>query len=644
MGWQSHRYGHMVQEYYVARVRKIFEERRKERAAIRTRREALKLQERLRRDFAAIFGPWPARTPLRPRMTGVVEARGYRIEKLLIESRPSFLVSANLYIPSGLRAPAPAVLAACGHTNEGKAAGTYQTFVQGLVQKGFVVLIYDPIGQGERIQYPDREGRSALGLCAEHNMLGGQQILLGDWFGSWRTWDGIRCLDYLLTRPEVDPARVGMTGNSGGGTLTGWVSANEDRLCMSAPGSWVTSIRSNVENELSCDIEQMPPGFLERGLDHSDCFLVHAPRPVIVLSQQRDFFDVRGARAAFLELQRMYRLLGAADHVRHFIGPQTHGYGKPLREAMYGFFLRHAGQQGSAREPRILVRSEAELQAAPGGSVANAGSRRVLEFTRERADALREKRKRLGPEQVAKEVGRLLAVPVRQGVPAYRILRPAVVKDELWHGYAVETEPGIQAVVTMVCPDRQEQFAVPAEKACTLLVPHTDAAEDLGNRRIRGMLRGGGRLFAVDPRGIGQSMSRACSGSDFFNPYDCDYHFNSLGQMLQEPYQGRRVFDVLRTLDWLYSCGYRDVCLFGRGLGALTALFAGLLEPRVRRITLAHVPPSYDALTRPPVQQWPHSALVFGFLKTLDLPDCHRALGARLRVIAPWNARMKTGA
>src|SRR6185312_4374268 len=175
---------------------------------------------------ARCFGPLPPRTPLNARVTGSLERGAYRVEKVLFESRPGFPVAANLYLPAGT-GKRPAVVGACGHWPDGKAALQYQAFAQGLARQGYVVLIFDPIGQGERLQYPDANLRGTLppGGVAEHLRAGAQMQLVGEFLGTWMAWDGIRALDYLLTRPEVDPTRVGVTGNSGGGTQTSWLCA-----------------------------------------------------------------------------------------------------------------------------------------------------------------------------------------------------------------------------------------------------------------------------------------------------------------------------------------------------------------------------------------------------------------------------------
>ncbi|MBM3211835.1 hypothetical protein FJZ33_06440, partial [Candidatus Poribacteria bacterium] len=271
----DNRYQHIVQEYYVNefRDRRLF--LREIDRNIKTKSNLARYQELAQKTINLAFSPIPRKTPLKPKITGVIQRQNYRIEKVVFESRPKCFVTANLYIPDNLEKPAPGVIAPCGHSEDGKASAIYQGFCQRLVRSGFVVLIYDPFNQGERDQYALLSERDSVkSCCPAHNMMGKQLELLGEFFGMWRVWDGIRALDYLLTRKEVDPSQIGLTGNSGGGTLTTWLWAVEERFTMAAPGCFVTTFLHNLENELPADCEQYPPGVVGAGLEMSDFFIV----------------------------------------------------------------------------------------------------------------------------------------------------------------------------------------------------------------------------------------------------------------------------------------------------------------------------------------------------------------------------------
>jgi len=250
------RFPRMVQEFFVRSVRRIETQANERRAGLKSRTDAEAYVHDVREKIQQSFGPWPEKTPLKPRITGTVERDAYKIENIIFESRPNFLVTANLYIPKGRAFPLPGVVGTCGHSATGKMISVYQSFAQGLARQGYVVLIYDPIGQGERLQYPDENLKSKVGVgVREHLYAGNQQFLVGEFIGSWRAWDGIRALDYLLSRGEVDPRHVGVTGNSGGGTMTTWLAGVERRWTMAAPSCFVTTFRRNTENELPAAVE-----------------------------------------------------------------------------------------------------------------------------------------------------------------------------------------------------------------------------------------------------------------------------------------------------------------------------------------------------------------------------------------------------
>ena len=321
------RFPRMVHEYFVKEVRQVEQNAITRRLSLRSKSDAENYIQEVREKIQQCFGPWPEKTPLNAKISGIVERDSYRIEKIIFESRPGFPVTANLYIPKGLKFPLPAVVGTCGHSANGKAASAYQSFSQGLARMGYIVLIFDPMGQGERLQYIDDELKPRHGFGTdEHLYVGTQMVLTGESLFSWFGWDGIRALDYLWTRPEVDPKYIGVTGNSGGGTQATWLCGVDSRFTMAALSCFVTTFRHNLENELPADCEQYPPGALALGLDHEDFIAAMAPKPVILLGQEKDFFDVRGIEESFKRLKYLYKLLGAEENIQLFIGPDYHCY------------------------------------------------------------------------------------------------------------------------------------------------------------------------------------------------------------------------------------------------------------------------------------------------------------------------------
>ncbi|HZB25177.1 MAG TPA: acetylxylan esterase [Vicinamibacterales bacterium] len=637
------RFPRMVQEFFVARENEIHRARVKRLAALRTKADAEAYVEAVRGRIRECFGPLPVRTPLNPRVTKVVERDAYRIENVLFESRPGFLVSANLYVPKGRRFPLPGVVASCGHSDNGKAIAAYQSFCQGLARQGYVVLIFDPIGQGERMQYVDANWKPTRGSgTREHNYAGIQQVLVGEHFWAWRAWDGIRALDYLTSREEVDGRHLGITGNSGGGTMTTWLCGVEPRWTMAAPSSFVTEFRRNMENELGADIEQCPQKALALGLDHEDFLAALAPKPVIILAKEKDYFDVRGNEAAYRRLKQLYALLGAEGNVAYFAGPTYHGYSQENREAMYRWFNRCTKVSDATTEPSLALEEEGTLLCTPQGQVAALKSRPIHAFTAAQSRALASRRPPADGALLHAKVTAVLRLPARSGSPEFRILRPLPDRTyPLRHAlpYMVETDPGVHAIVYKLTKEPLLSRPPRDVDAAILYVSHESADEELRNERlVRDLLEAdaGAAFYACDVRGVGESEPQTTSVTDR-GEYSTDYFYSSHANMLDYPYLGQRTFDVLRVLDWLNAAGHTRVHLAARGQGALPAAFAALLSAAVTKVTLKNALSSYAEVAEATDYRWPLSALPAGVLGSFDLPDCYRELRKKnLVLLEPW--------
>ena len=630
------RFPRMVQEFYVRRVREETGKSDKIRGSLQSKSDAELYVKTIRHHIRASFGPEPERTPLNARITGVLERDGYRVEKLVFESRPGFLVTANLYVPTGRDKPMPGVIGTCGHSSNGKAEAAYQSFSQGLARMGYVVLIYDPIGQGERLQYVNDDLRSTVGVgVREHLYAGNQQFLVDEFIGSWRAWDGIRALDYLLTREEVDPNHIGVTGNSGGGTMTTWLCGLESRWTMAAPSCFVTTLRRNLENELPADTEQCPPRCIDLGVDHVDCLIAMAPKPVVILAKEKDYFDVRGARRAFEQLKHVYRLLGAEDQVKFFVGPTYHGFSQENREAMYGWFNRATGIQQSSPEADIKLEKDEDLQCVETGQVASLGSKTVFHFTAAKANDLKQQRPELSANAIRRKLADCLALPAKPVAPYYRILRPRGSRGYPHPHvttYVIESEPGAQVVVYRLGQERHYSRPKSEVKDAVLYVSHHSADEELrSDDWVRGLVPSDlsqKAFYACDVRGIGESKPDTCGENSFLQPYGNDYFYAIHGIMLNRPYVGQKTLDVLQALRWLEQAGHEQVHVVAKGWGTLPAAFAALYSEKVTSVTLKDGIDSFHSIATSKEYDWPLSGFVPGMLKALDLPDCYTLLKA----------------
>lgn len=645
------RFPRMMQEWLVNQVAASQALGNKRRDALKSEADAKAYVELVRGLIRESFGPEPEKTPLNARVTSITERETYRIEKVVFESRPGFLVTGNLYVPKGKEGPMPAVVGTCGHSLNGKAETAYQSFCQGLARMGYVVLIYDPIGQGERFQYIKDEGAKGLksrygGSVSEHIQCGNQQGLVGEFFGAWRAWDGVRALDYLLSRPEVDPKHVGVTGNSGGGTMTTWLCGVESRWSMAAPSCFVTTFLHNAENELPADTEQCPPQVLALGLDHSDFLAAMAPKPVIVLAKERDFFDARGSEESYERLKKLYTLLGAPDHVKLFIGPTYHGYTQENREAMYQFFNKTTGVSDAQTEPALTIEKDPELWCAPKGQVSELKSKTVMEFTAEAAAVLSGKRGKLDGAALVPAMKKALRLAEVQGASPYRILRSAGSRGYPSKSsccYAVETEPGILSFVTRLFDEALTSRLPRGQKRAVLYIAHHSAdAELVSEPLVQDLIAAekDAAFFACDPRGIGESKPNTCGVDQFLKPYGSDYFYAAHGLMLDRPVLGQRVEDVLRVIELLTANGHEEIHLAGRGWGAIVAAIAACLAAPVKQVTLKNALSSWTDVATTADYKWPFAMLPHGVLNHFDLPDCYELLATKkaLKNIDPWGA------
>ena len=175
-----------------------------------------------------------------------------------------------------------------------------------LVEKGFIVLAYDPIGQGERLQYPDLvTGKSTIGSATqEHSYAGVQTLLTGSSLSDYFIWDGIRAVDYLCSRKEVDSGRIGITGRSGGGAQAAMIAACDDRILAAALENYVTNFKRLFQAIGPQDAEQNPWFGIAKGIDHADFIHARAPKPTLIISTTNDYFSIQGARETFNEVKK----------------------------------------------------------------------------------------------------------------------------------------------------------------------------------------------------------------------------------------------------------------------------------------------------------------------------------------------------
>jgi cephalosporin-C deacetylase-like acetyl esterase len=649
-------YQEMVSQYLLAQIDAVTAQRQTRRDAIHSAADLQPWQDHIRGAFLASIGGLPdVKTPLQPRLTGELQRDGYVVRKLIFESQPELYVTANLYVPTTSKGPFPAVLAANGHSTNGKAYANYQHVYIGLVRQGYVVLTWDNIGQGERYQLWDFIGDHSRGRDNgnEHGMIGIPEYLLGQSLAREMIWDGIRALDYLASLPEVDPTRIGMTGNSGGGTLTTYISMLDPRIKAASIVTYITSFRKKVEartDDSESDPEQDLFGPLAAGVDHTELVGLIAPRPVLIGAALRDFFPIAGTRATFAELQGLYARAGAPERIDMVAFDHEHMYSQPLREATTAWFNRWLkGENGAVHEPPITVEDDRTLNCTPTGQVATslggqtlAGLQRA-ELRRLEADLTARRRSSEFKPTLAARIRRQLVLAAAPPEPSARPAGQAEAGDLVIEKLLVEPEPGIVLPLRIV---KAKQAA--GRLRSVLYLRDRDGSGD--DPALYEALARAGRLVAVaDVRGFGETKS-PLNVRDRKLPYyharggtDADQTYAAF--LLGRPMLGLRVGDALAVLHVLRARPDvlpEQVIVAGRGWAGLIAAFAGAVDGQTAGVAAEGAPVSYAGALRTDNYALPVSQLLPGVLKEFDLQDVYGSLAPKpLLLLNPVNAETR---
>ncbi len=574
-------------------------------------------------------GLFPEKTPLNARLTGEVKKDGYRIENIIYESLPGFYVTASLFIPDNLKGPAPAILFCSGHSTEVYRKQSYQLPLLNLVKKGFVVLAIDPLGQGERLQYFNPEtGKSILGgSTREHSYPSVQTALIGQPVARYFTWDGIRGIDYLVSRKEVDAQRIGVHGISGGGTQTAYISALDERVTASAPACYITSFRRLMESIGVQDGEQNFYRGILNGIDHGDFIVVRAPKPTLIMATTHDFFNIQGTRETYEEVKKVYTILGKPDNMELVEDDYGHGYTKIIREGMYAFFQKHLNNPGPFEEEKVEYLTEKELQKTPTGQLATSlKGETVFSLNRSEAgkyiDELEESRKELGahlqkiPAQARHLSGykkpSLFDNPVFTG----RIQKEGYVVEK----YFVKGEGDYVLPYLLFIPEKKNGNAV------IYLHPEGKAGMVKEEDEMAFLLHNGFTLLAPDLPGTGELGGGALKGDAYID--NVSYNLWYTAMLIGRSIVGVQASDVVK-LSYLLrqSHGVTDVYGVAREEMSPLLLHAAAFDSVISRVALINPYSSYRSFVenRFYTPRFVYS-LVPGALTGYDLPDLAASL------------------
>jgi cephalosporin-C deacetylase-like acetyl esterase len=628
-------YKEMVEE---AEVR--FDARESKVASLATANDWKEYQQEVKLKLAQIIGPFPEKTPLNPEITGVIKKDDYTVEKLIYESQPGFYVTAALFLPNNRKGKAPAIVYCSGHSDLGFRSDTYQTKIINLVKKGFVVLAFDPLGQGERMQYPDDEGKWSRigGSTHEHSYAGAQSFINGNSLAKIMIWDGIRSVDYLLTRPEVDPQRIGMTGRSGGGTQTAYIAAFDDRIVAAAPEAYITRMETLLKTRGPQDAEQNLPGFVAKELDLADYLVARVPKPTLIISTSRDFFSIEGARDTYHELQRAYRAMGKPENISMSEDDAPHASTSKNREAMYAFFQQHLQNPGDSQDEEVEVFKPEELWATSTGEImTDRECKNVFDLERELAQqqksALVQDRQSFDPEEVRSNA---------KGLSGFE--GPAEAKEIHFAGQYQRDGYRVQKYL-MIGERHVSPFLLflpnepRADEAVVYFHPDGKSAEAGSGGEIESLVRQGLTVLAADVAGTGELGPAYLRGDSQID--GVSFNTWSGGILLDKSILARQAEDMVSMVHYLKNSSEKDISVTALAHATLAPalLHAAAFEPAIERTVLVEPLFSYaDLLNHEFYDARWIPAAVNGAMKSYDLADLAASLPSQnLLLINPQN-------
>jgi cephalosporin-C deacetylase-like acetyl esterase len=585
-------------------------------AEIHSVADAERRKQWVRKTFLSLIGGLPDYNgPLNPRITSSIQSENYVIDKVIFESLPGFYVTANLYRPSR-PGRYPGVLLQAGHTQEGKPEG--QRLATNLALKGFVVLAFDPIGQGEREQTYDRQvDRPLAGWSVpEHIQAGAQNILIGESLARYFIWDAKRALDYLVSRPEVDPERLGAVGCSGGGALTTFIGALDPRVKAVAPACFVNSYRVLFTGP-DPDSEMSPPNILFSGLDMGDYIELSAPTPWLILATDGDYFTPAGARLVYEEARRWFGLYGAEDKLRFFIGPGPHGTPLETREAMYEWMIRWLKDgKGDFHEQPVKPYTNAELLVTSSGHVEDEpGSRKLYQLI---SDELHAKQRQGTIPELLSELRRL-KIPSEGTPPEVRISDESNGPDGRRQHVRFESEPGVEIGGKLYIPHssgRMPAVLLVADKTSSYWVLSTASLAETISKTGRVVLE----LEPRDSPGEGE------------RPFIGNWITNARANQIGGNMPAMRAHDILRGIDLLAARNDVDpssIRAAARGVKGIWLLLAAAVDTRIGKVWLDRTPYSLRIALEHSMNTELFDAVIPGFALHWDLNDLAKAMENR---------------
>ncbi len=624
--------------YIAGQAYEMLAKRSEDISRISTLKEWQARQNLLQETLLDIVGPFPSKTPLNAKIIRTIVKDSFRVEHIVYESQPGFFVTSSLFIPGDLKKnrKAPVVIYCSGHAGDGYRGAVYQHIILNMVRKGFIVFAFDPVGQGERLEYFDPQtGKSIVGgPTTEHSYPGTQAFIAGSSQARYMIWDGIRAVDYLLTRREVDPGRIGITGRSGGGTQSALIAAMDERIYAAAPECYITNFTRLLQTIGNQDAEQNLFNQISRGIDHGDLLAVRAPKPALMITTTRDFFSIQGAMETEKEVSLIYKAYNREADFGRAEDDTSHASTRKNREAMYAFFQKHLNNPGSAKDEPTRKLSIAEMQVTATGQVSTSlGGETVFSLNRREAEKLAEK---LQSSRISSESYITDAVNAAKKLSGYH--EPADSDEPVFsgryrkNGYVIE-KYFVKGEGSYIIPYLLMIPSDPSAKALIYLHPSGKSAEASEGEDMVWFVKQGFTVLAPDIVGVGEMGPGVFQGDAYIEGGSHNLWYASM--LIGRSIAGIRASDVVKLSHLLRKRELNEIYAVARKEMAPVVLFAAAFDNSISRIALIEPYSSYLSIVK---NRFYSSSfipgVVPGALKEYDLPDIEASLAPGKLLIA----------
>ncbi len=602
--------------------------------AFASKEAMISYREDLKQRYQSIIGDFPEKAELNAKVLGVSKQDGFRIEKIIFESVPKRYVTANLYLPVGT-GPFPAAVELCGHGLGGKIPASKAAIL--CARNGIAVLVVDPLGQGERIQFIDEDSQPLTrGATTEHTLLNQGANLLGSSLAAYEYWDNHRAIDYLVSRKDIDPKRIGVYGSSGGGTQTSYMLGLDDRIQVASVCSYFSQRERVLELDGPSDGCQHVPYEGREQLELADFVLMMAPKPVLIMSGKYDFVDYWGATQGFAELQQAYTALGAPEKVSLFSTEGGHGMPKPKREALVSWLYQWMFQKDTIiHETETAAILLEDLRCTETGQVNTAFSdavsipeyhlRLAKEYNQNREDFMKEDGA-VVKDKVLELLGLTFASDEVYAEPT------GTMKFRNYDLYKYQlVRPGqLPVPCVVVFPEDADE-----NSSVTLYLHEKGKNEILSDENTVGRFINNNEILLVaDLRGFGETADPLTLNDTKY--WSQEYRNAMISMHIGKPIVGQRVMDVFSLLDFVESdplLNGRRIHLFADGAYGPVAIHATFLDSRIEKTEVARSIKSYVEYLENPLQRDVYSNVLYGVLKYYDLDNLIQLSGSRIRFV-----------